>query len=133
MPRADITCGLSDVDFFLLSLRRPQRVCEPMRGSALPAGPLRQAMANFDRQVAPVTRVRNALEHLDATALGGGGGFGYGIGEDRVLITHNGTQLDTMALFIAAQDVHAAIRAVVDRIAGADVHDQHPIAVPAGA
>jgi hypothetical protein len=132
LPSSDLVRGLSDIDFFLLSLRRLQRVCELVRRSALPTGPLRQAMATFDRQVLPVTGVRNALEHLDATAVNGNAGFGYSIGEDRVIITHNGTRLDTMTLFNAAQDVHAAIRLVVDPIAAADVHGQHPIIVLPG-
>ncbi|MFB7509352.1 hypothetical protein, partial [Streptomyces broussonetiae] len=45
------------------------RVCELVRRSALPTGSLRQAMATFDRQVSPLTSVRNTLEHLDATAV----------------------------------------------------------------
>jgi len=127
MARADIARGNSDVDFFLLSLRRLSRVCELARRSALPAGPLRQALKKFNEQISPVTGFRNALEHLDDTAVSGRGGFGYGIGADSVMLTHNGTQLDTRALLIAAQDVHAAIRGVVDPIAAADVHGQEPI------
>ncbi|MER6030711.1 hypothetical protein [Streptomyces sp. NPDC001851] len=49
-----------------------------------------------------------------------------------MIITHNGTLLDAMTLFIAAQDVHAAIRFVVDPIAAADVYGQHPIIVLPG-
>lgn len=134
LPASEIARGQSDIDFFLLSLRRLHRVCQLVRRSALPTGSLRQAMATFDRQVLPVTGVRNALEHLDSTAVSGNAGFGYGIGEDRVLITHNGTRLDTKTLFLAARDVHAAIRLTVDPIAAADVHGQYPIvALPGSA
>ncbi|WEP00771.1 hypothetical protein A6P39_042115 (plasmid) [Streptomyces sp. FXJ1.172] len=51
-----------------------------------------------------------------------------------MISTHNGIRLDTMTLFISAQDVHAAIRLVVDvdPIAAADVHGQHPIIVLPG-
>ncbi|MFE9438326.1 hypothetical protein ACFYO2_04825 [Streptomyces sp. NPDC006602] len=53
-----------------------------------------------------MTDVRNALEHLDASVVSGNAGFGYGIGEDRVLITHNGTRLDLARLSLLGRVIN---------------------------
>lgn len=129
MPRADIARGMNDIDFFLLALGRLKRVCKLVRESALPTGSLRQAATLFDKQIAPIVRVRNVLEHLDGSALGGQGGIGIGTGADTVILTYEGAEYDTRKLLAAAREVHAAIRAVVDPIAAADVHSDSVIVV----
>jgi hypothetical protein len=120
--------GTVDIDFFLVALRRLRRVCELARRSGLPAvASLRPALKAFADAVKDVSKVRDILEHLDDAAVNGKGGIGYGIGSNGVLISYNGTMLDTHQLYEAAHQVHTAIRTVVDPIAARDPHGQHPI------
>ncbi|MGP9018900.1 hypothetical protein ACT1U9_10850 [Streptomyces sp. BR1] len=129
LSRADVTRGTNDVEFFLFSFRRLFAVCQLIRRSALRTASLRQPIKTFEEQARAVVDVRNVLEHLDDAAIRGLGGIGYGIGSGKFLITYNGKDLDTLKLFNAAQELHAAIRAAVDPIAARDAHGQYPIIV----
>ncbi|MFI5888151.1 hypothetical protein [Streptomyces sp. NPDC051554] len=71
--------------------------------------------------------MRNAMEHVDATAVTGSGGFGFGVSGDRVSISYAGTTVDTHTLVAAARNLHAAVRTVVDPIAVLDPHGKDPI------
>ena len=126
LTQADISKGATDVDLFLLCLRRLGRVRELAGRSALPgAGGLRLPFRVFDRATAAVQTMRNAMEHVDGTAVKGSGGFG--VSGDRVSISYAGTTVDTLTLFAAARRLHAAVRTVVDPVAVLDPHGQDPI------
>ncbi|MFI9273972.1 hypothetical protein ACIGXM_25175 [Kitasatospora sp. NPDC052896] len=124
---ADRSRGITDVDFFLLALRRLHRVGELIRRSALPTAPLRQQLRDFDQRIKPVMTIRDVLEHLDDVAVEGRGGIGWGIGDDRLSVTYSGVTIDTFELFTAARNLHAAVRTVVDPIAANEPHGQAPI------
>ncbi|MFF5303502.1 hypothetical protein ACFY5F_29515 [Streptomyces sp. NPDC013161] len=128
LTKADISKGATDADLFLLCLRRLGRVRELAGRSALPgAGGLRLPFRVFDQATAAVQTMRNAMEHVDGTAITGSGGFGYGVSGDRVSISYVGTTVDTHTLVTAARNLHVAVRTVVDPIAVLDPHGQDPI------
>ena len=127
---ADRSRGLSDMDFFLLSIRRFHRVGELIRRSQLPTASLRPLLKRFDAIAGPgstAATVRDVLEHLDEVAVEGRGGVGIGIGEDRLSVSYAGNSIDTFELYEAAEELHAAIRSAVDPIAILDVHGGYPI------
>jgi hypothetical protein len=118
--------GSADIDFFLVAIRRLRRVCELARRRGLSAtASLRPALKAFADAVKDVPKVRDILEHLDDAAVNGKGGIGYGIGANGVVISYNGALLDTHLLYEAAEQVHTAIRSVVDPIAARDPHGQY--------
>ncbi|MFI9274636.1 hypothetical protein ACIGXM_28600 [Kitasatospora sp. NPDC052896] len=125
---AQIALGTADVEFFLAAVRKMRRVCELVRKSRLLIGETLKAPLKAFCDVADhVTNVRNLQDHMDEAAARGEGGVGYGITGDRMTISHNGVVVDTLTLYQAAEQLHAAIRAVVDPIAALDVHGGYPI------
>jgi hypothetical protein len=126
--RLELALGRTELEFFIVALRRLHRVGALIRRSQMPREPeLVQALRSFDRLVRPVISLRNDQEHLDDATVHGRGGLGYGVGAAGVSVTHNGSMLDTLALSKAAAELHARIRAVVDPLAARDPHGADPI------
>lgn len=70
-------------------------------------GGLRVPFRAFDRATAADQTMRNAMEHVDGTAITGSGGFAFGVSGDRVSITAAGT-LGSARITSRAQTTNSA-------------------------
>lgn len=121
--------GLNDLDFFLTALRRLDRAADLARDGCDPTGALRQPIKLFKVRIAGVTEIRDVLEHFDDEDRRGRRlGLGIGMGATNWTITRgDNIVLSTDKLLVAAQEIHRAVRGVVDPQAATSPHGAPPM------
>jgi hypothetical protein len=122
---------LADADFLVVALARFQRLAEWALDGAFATPQLRAAVDRFKAAVPHLTDLRDTQEHFDEYFSNVGrrqkkgepiSGFGYGLNPTGAIVTYGGFTLVAQDAVAAAQDLHRAIRRVVDPIASKDVH-----------
>lgn len=135
-PRSSLVQRRIDVDLFVVSLHRLHTVAQLAAEVADPRMVLPVAIAQFNQHTAglplsedepksaTVADVRHAFEHAQNLKIRGG--LGLASGPEGWWISYRTRMFETKDLLTAAENLHQAIRAAVDREAFSDFRGDSP-------
>jgi hypothetical protein len=121
----------ADLDLLVVALYRFRRLAQWALGGPFATAQLKADVATFDAAVPNLTEIRDTQEHFDEYRSNVGkrqkagepaSGFGYGLGASGGIVTYGQFKLKVGEAVAAAQELHRAIRGLVDPIASKDLH-----------